>query len=49
MTLDDILTAAYPALPVLVIENPAHALPLAETLVASDVGSRKSPCVLTWR
>ena len=37
MTLDDILAAAYPVLPVLVIENPAHALPLAETLVANDV------------
>jgi 2-dehydro-3-deoxyphosphogluconate aldolase/(4S)-4-hydroxy-2-oxoglutarate aldolase len=37
MTLDDILVAAYPVLPVLVIENPAHALPLAETLVANGV------------
>src|SRR5215510_13237618 len=37
MTLDDILIAAYPVLPVLVIENPAHALPLAETLVANGV------------
>jgi 2-dehydro-3-deoxyphosphogluconate aldolase / (4S)-4-hydroxy-2-oxoglutarate aldolase len=37
MTLDDILTTAYPVLPVLVIENPAHALPLAETLVANGV------------
>ena len=37
MTLDDILAAAYPVLPVLVIENPAHALPLAETLVANGV------------
>ncbi|HEY5871585.1 MAG TPA: bifunctional 4-hydroxy-2-oxoglutarate aldolase/2-dehydro-3-deoxy-phosphogluconate aldolase [Candidatus Tectomicrobia bacterium] len=37
MTLDDVLAAAYPVLPVLVIENPAHALPLAETLVANGV------------
>jgi len=37
MTLDDILVAAHPVLPVLVIENPAHALPLAETLLANGV------------
>lgn len=37
MTLDDILVAAYPVLPVLGIENPAHALPLAETLVANGI------------
>ena len=37
MTLDDILAAAYPVLPVLVIDNPAHALLLAETLLANDV------------
>ena len=37
MTLDDILTAAYPILPVLVIEQPDHALPLAETLLAQGV------------
>jgi 2-dehydro-3-deoxyphosphogluconate aldolase/(4S)-4-hydroxy-2-oxoglutarate aldolase len=37
MTLDAILAAAYPVLPVLVIENPAQALPLAETLVANGV------------
>jgi hypothetical protein len=34
MTLGDILAAAYPALPVLVIEQPDHAIPLAEALVA---------------
>ena len=37
MTLDDILAAAYPVLPVLVIEQPDHAIPLAETLVAQGV------------
>jgi 2-dehydro-3-deoxyphosphogluconate aldolase/(4S)-4-hydroxy-2-oxoglutarate aldolase len=37
MTLDDILVAASPVLPVLVVENPAQALPLAETLVANGV------------
>ena len=37
MTFDDILAAAYPVLPVLVIEQPDHALPLAETLVAQGV------------
>ena len=37
MTLDDILAAAHPVLPVLVIEQPDHALPLAETLVAQGV------------
>jgi 2-dehydro-3-deoxyphosphogluconate aldolase/(4S)-4-hydroxy-2-oxoglutarate aldolase len=37
MTLDDMLVTAYPVLPVLVIENPAHALPLADTLVANGV------------
>jgi 2-dehydro-3-deoxyphosphogluconate aldolase/(4S)-4-hydroxy-2-oxoglutarate aldolase len=37
MTLDDMLATAYPVLPVLVIDNPAHALPLAETLVAHEV------------
>jgi hypothetical protein len=35
--LDNILTAAYPVLPVWVSDNPAHALPLAETLVARGV------------
>jgi 2-dehydro-3-deoxyphosphogluconate aldolase/(4S)-4-hydroxy-2-oxoglutarate aldolase len=37
MTLDDILAAAYPVLPVLVIEQPDPAIPLAETLVAQGV------------
>lgn len=37
MMLDDILAAAYPVMPVLVIENPAHAVPLAETLLANEV------------
>ena len=37
MTLDDILASAYPVLPVLVIEQPDHAIPLAETLVAQGV------------
>ena len=37
MTFDDILAAAYPVLPVLVIEQPDHAIPLAETLVAQGV------------
>ena len=37
MTLDNMLAAAYPVLPVLVIEQPNHAIPLAETLVAQGV------------
>jgi 2-dehydro-3-deoxyphosphogluconate aldolase/(4S)-4-hydroxy-2-oxoglutarate aldolase len=37
MTPDDLLTIAYPVLPVLVIEQLDHALPLAETLVAQGV------------
>jgi 2-dehydro-3-deoxyphosphogluconate aldolase/(4S)-4-hydroxy-2-oxoglutarate aldolase len=37
MTLDAILVAAYPVMPVLVIDNPAHAVPLAETLLANEV------------
>ena len=51
MTLDDILAAAYPVLPVLVIEQPDHAIPLAETLVAQGVRVLEITCVLTrcWR
>jgi 2-dehydro-3-deoxyphosphogluconate aldolase / (4S)-4-hydroxy-2-oxoglutarate aldolase len=37
MTLDDILAAAYPVMPMLVIENPAQALPLAQILVGNNV------------
>jgi 2-dehydro-3-deoxyphosphogluconate aldolase/(4S)-4-hydroxy-2-oxoglutarate aldolase len=51
MTLDDLLTAAYPVLPVLVVDNPAHALPLAETLVANGVRvleiTLRTPAALT--
>src|SRR5678816_494102 len=51
MTLDDILVAAYPVLPVPVIEQPDHAIPLAETLVAQGVRVLEITRVLTrcWR